>query len=105
MKLVYIAAPYTASTVQRRNLNVEVAKHMGCLVAELGLSPLMPTVNSSGFDELARQLSACDAIVFCQGWHKSSGCIAEMEQAKAMGIPIFLDVRALEEWYKDELHR
>lgn len=118
MKQFYIAAPYTA-TPERKLLNIEVARHMGCLVAELGIMPLMPTVNSAGMDVLARplssgeedwgfwmegtskQLSKCDGVIFCQGWHKSTGCIMEMKQAQQMGIPIFTDIRGVEEWMKD----
>lgn len=115
MKLIYIAAPYTAHSRERQRLNIEVAKHMGCLVAELGLSPLMPTVNSSDFNYLctqsswdfwieatSKQLAVCDAVIFCQGWRNSTGCQAEMKQATEMGIPFFLDIQDLEQWMKDK---
>lgn len=114
MKLIYIAAPYTAHSDARRRLNVKVAQHMGCLVSEAGASPLMPTVNSSEFCQLsrqdswefwmeatARQLSTCNAIMLCQGWKKSTRCMMEVKQAQKMGIPIFTEIEALEEWLKE----
>ena len=113
MKLIYIAAPYTSQCDERTALNVQVARHMGCLVAELGASPLMPTVNSAGFHILSRQnewefwmeatskqLSVCDAAIFCQGWEHSVGCGEELKQAEKEGKPVFFDILGLHEWLK-----
>lgn len=111
MKLIYVAAPYSAETKERTESNVEVARNMGALVAEIGASPLMPTVNSAGFGTLSKQdgwefwmeatsvqLAKCDAMILCQGWHKSVGCGMEVKQAEDSGIPVFYDIQSLENW-------
>ena len=120
--LIYIGFPYTAATRERVQLNVQAATHLGCLVAEAGLSPLMPTRNSYNFDifckgdtdahELAtsadfwlaateQQLLVCDAAIFGAGWHKSYGCNQEMAVCKENSIPAFTDIRELQQWAED----
>ena len=116
--LIYVAFPYTAATPERVQLNVQAATHLGQLVAELGMSPLMPTRNSYNMDVYGadnvytsspdfwlaateQQLLVCDAAIFGAGWHNSYGCKQEMQACKENGIPFFTDVQALQQWAED----
>ena len=36
-------------------------------------------------------LKRCDAMVLVSGWSKSSGTLAEIELATALGIPVYYD--------------
>lgn len=111
----YVAAPYTAVTVDRQELNVQAAKCVGTLVMEAGAFPLLPTVNTGLFDTLTDsadwqtmidgtndQLERCDVAFFMHGWHKSKGCTLEMATCKKLGIPAFTDLEEFEQWVVDK---
>ena len=110
MKLVYIAGQYRGITPERTELNIQAAKHMGALVAELGLMPVIPHTNTAGFEDYVindqqfwldgtmELMRRCDAVVFIQGWKMSDGARGEYKVAVDMGLPVFESIEGVFEW-------
>jgi len=104
-KLIYVAAPYRAKTREAVAQNVAAARHVGRIVMQLGMMPVMPTVNTAMLDfdfpgetddqfwidgtmELMRR---CDAVVMVDGWMFSEGATAEAAEARKLGIPVYMN--------------
>lgn len=111
IKQIYIAAPFTGNADQKRN-NVEAARYIGARIARRGYYPVMPTVNTYGFNELAptvpndwwyfatvELMRRCDAVLFVDGWEQSTGCCFEKKEAEKQGIPIFFSIESLSEYF------
>ena len=105
VKLIYIACAFNAPTDFEKQLNVTAARQAGYQITKLGFYPVMPTVNTSGFEaantiefmynatmELMRR---CDAIYVVDGWHNSSGVKGEIEEATRLKIPFYFSMRKL----------
>lgn len=104
IKTVYVAGPYRAPTREAVAQNVAAARHVGRLCAQKGWFPVMPTVNTAHFDhdfpELADDqfwldgtlelMRRCDAVVLVDGWQHSSGARGEIEEARKLGIKVYL---------------
>ena len=103
IQLVYVAGPYRAATREAVAQNIAAARHVGRIVAQIGMMPVMPTVNTAMFDfdfpgigddkfwiegtiELMRR---CDAVVMVDGWQFSQGATGELEEARRLGIPVY----------------
>ena len=99
---LYIAHPYRATTRGVVDLNIQAARLAGVAAAQAGWYPVMPTVNTAGFDELLPGipdafwlegtlglLATCDAVLMAGNWADSAGCRAEYEEARELGIPIY----------------
>jgi nucleoside 2-deoxyribosyltransferase len=112
MRLVYIAGPYRAKTVYEVSENIHRARQLGAKVAELGLQlfPVIPHTNTAFFDGLREDaywlegtmevMRRCDAVLLVDGWHESSGTIAETAEADRRGIPVFRNLSDLTDWAK-----
>jgi hypothetical protein len=50
-------------------------------------------------------LEVSDAVLLIEGWEKSKGTLAEIERAKALGIPVFTTVYDLNQWRDNEYGR
>ena len=99
---IYIAHPYRAATRGIVELNIQAARLAGVVAAKAGWYPVMPTVNTAGFDLLLPEirdafwlegtlglLATCDAVLMAGNWVDSAGCRAEYEEAREIGIPIY----------------
>jgi nucleoside 2-deoxyribosyltransferase len=107
IELVYIAGPYWHELPDRRQLHVESAKLHALLVAELGLVPVTPHLNTARFETLSglpesfflqadeRILMRCDAVLLLPGSYKSNGTQSELRLAKARGLPVFENLESL----------
>lgn len=105
MILVYVAAPYTAKSEFERKLNVEAARYAGHKIAKEGLFPVMPTVNSAGFDDVGdydfwikgtlELMRRCDAVYVVDGYHNSNGVSGEISEAMRLGIPIYFSIETM----------
>lgn len=104
--LIFICGPYRAATAWAREQNVRLAEDVAAEVVRLGAFPVCPHSNTrpyfeglasgdraeddefwlSGTLELLRR---CDAVATVPGWERSSGAIAEVEEAERIGIPVF----------------
>lgn len=114
MPVVYVAGPYRATTRAGVNLNIQSARQTGLHCCHKGWSPVIPHANTGGLDVAEPSLAddfwlaatielmrRCDAVVLCPGYTRSCGTIAEMVEAKRLGIPVFTSLDALpdaQEW-------
>ena len=110
-KLVYVAGPYRAATREAVEQNVAAARHVGRLVARMGMMPVMPTVNTAFFDfdfpgesddqfwldGTLELMSRCDAVVMVDGWKLSDGAKVEVIEANRIGIPVYMNTSELQE--------
>lgn len=106
--VVYVAGPYRGPNRSAIELNIQAARHVGKLCCVKGWSPIIPHANTGHLDEVLPGLSddfwlnstmellrRADAVVLVPGWELSSGTQAEIEQAKARGIPVYTSINAL----------
>ena len=122
MKLVYVAGRYRANSPDLIELNRKAAEYTGWLVRELGHFPVIPHLNTPGWEnyetlkdgewvagenfyligtlELCRR---CDALILVQGWEKSAGARAEATEMRKLGRPVFFDIESLRRWLKETL--
>mgnify|MGYP003642649063 CR=1 FL=1 len=111
--VVYVAGPYRGETREAVEINISVAKAVGLLCARKGWTPLIPHCNTAGFELLTSELDdqfwldatmklmrRCDAVVLIPGWERSSGTLAEIAEAKRLGIKIHYSEAALPEYKK-----
>lgn len=86
--------------------NILVAKKLGVEVAKLGVCPFIPHANTDlEFEDVqpyefwikatAEQLRRCNAIIFTDEWHESSGARGENDIAIAEEIPRFFSIDKL----------
>lgn len=112
--LVYVAGPYSSTKGGEefeRDLNVAAAKQAGMHIAAAGAFPVLPTVQTQGFDFIqdiefwlqgtAELLSRCDALFLAPGWESSTRCIQELELALEEGKPVFISIDQLSRVIKD----
>jgi hypothetical protein len=99
MKVAFIAGPYRGETPWDVELNIRRAEELAFWVATQGVSPLCPHTNSRFFDKTITDefwlaattelLHRCDALILVEGWEGSSGVRGELDEAKALGLPVF----------------
>jgi hypothetical protein len=100
---LYIAHPYRATARGLVDLNIQAARLAGVAAVRAGWFPVMPTVNTAGFDELLPEipdafwlegtlglLATCDAVLMAGNWWDSEGCRGEYAEAQMLGLPIYL---------------
>lgn len=108
MKLVYVAGPYRHEDVFRVEEHIFAARQLGYKVALIGAVPVIPHANTAHYDclhdgqwwldatlELMRR---CDAVIMMKNWQGSAGAQGERVEATRLGMPVFYDVLALQEW-------
>lgn len=108
LKVVYVAGPFRGATHWDIAENVRRAERLALEVARAGAMPLCPHTNTQHFQgectddfwiagtlELLRR---CDGLILVEGWEKSSGARAEVEEARKLGIPVFQRISNLEVW-------
>lgn len=99
IKLVYVACALSAPTEVETRLNIQAARHAGYKIAKAGFYPVMPTVNTEGFEDAntlefwykstLELLRRCDAVYVVNGSHESSGVKGEVCEAHNLGLPVF----------------
>ena len=116
-KRIYVSGPYTDNHPECVEYNVASAKAYGHTLIKMGCAPFIPHMNhymKQPYPELTYEdylewdlafLDTCDAIfVLSDIRHHgdpSAGTLREIEQAKKNGMPVFRDLKAVEEWLKD----
>lgn len=103
-QVVYIAGPFRARTPWEQILNIRMAEHAALQVWQLGHVALCPHLNTQNFQGVCEDgvwlrgdlemLRRCDAVVLVYGWERSAGTLAEIEEAQAHGIPVYVSVEA-----------
>ena len=101
MQIAYIAGPYRASTKLGVIRNIIKARKIAKKYWALGYTVFCPHMNSALMDGCAPDevflkgdlefLRHADILVVIPGWERSTGTIAEIEFAKAKGIPIIYE--------------
>ena len=91
MHLLYIAAPYRATTINKLQHNIYEASKMAQYYWHQGFAVICPHMNSANFDGLISDkvflsatmlmLSKCSHIAIHPTWTESSGSIEEYEYA------------------------
>lgn len=99
--LVYVAGPYSASTKEGVEKNIQLARQSAIKLWEVGHVVFCPHLNTAYFDEdcnltnedfIERDLlvlARCDAVYVLDGWGDSKGTKIELTKAGELGIPIF----------------
>lgn len=112
MILCYVAGPFSAPTREGVEANIRKAERMGLEVAKLGLMPVIPHTNTShpDFEHIQpyqfwvegtlELLKACQVMILCEGWEKSSGSRGEKFYAATHGIAHFESIQDLKDWKK-----
>jgi hypothetical protein len=97
MRVLYIAGPYRADSIQAVKANIERAGEYALRFWLRGWAVICPHKNSALFDGLSDKiclagyieiLKRCDAVFAMPGWKKSKGATAEIKEAKRLGIEI-----------------
>jgi hypothetical protein len=106
---IYVAGPYTKGDVA---VNVKNAIMMGNNLRALGLTPFIPHLTH--FWHLIQEhdieywyrydmewLEKCDAVFRLAG--ESKGADAEVARARELGLPVFVSVMSLLDWYRSRV--
>ena len=103
--MAYIAGPYRAETAWGIDQNIQAARRVSASLWEHGIANFCPHANTAHFDGIAPDevflegglimLRRCDAVVLVGKWWESAGTRAEIEEAKRLGIPVFLSAFCL----------
>lgn len=99
---VYISLPITGKDLQEQK---SCARHVASFLSEAGFTPVNPFDNGLGdgapYEEHMkadlRLMLDCEAIMLCDGWRLSKGCVLESVVAIACGMTV---VDALLPWDK-----
>ena len=113
--LVYVAGQYYPSTKLHGESsglrhweitqNIYRAREAGAEAVKKGWAPIIPHTNTAWMSGLQphhwwyiatlEQLRVCDAIIMVEGWQNSTGATEELEEAKRMGINIYMNSKEL----------
>jgi hypothetical protein len=103
----YVAGPYTAKTVDKRDANIRTADAAGRDLLALGYAPIVPHNNTAAWELDSRfahddfleadfsLLAVCSLVVVVGDWQHSAGTKQEIEFATRNGIPIFYGTDAV----------
>jgi len=110
MRLMYVAGAYTGKTPEEVDLNIQAAAKVGQVVVRKGWYPIIPHMNTAGFDRTASEVTydfwiegtlevmrRCDAVIMCPGWELSDGAVGELEIANQLKMPVYFDTFHLPE--------
>ena len=102
VRLIYIAGAYTGATAEETALNIKFAECFGRLMARKGLMPVMPHMNTAGFEKKAPEIPCefwlegdielmkkCGAVLFLPGRENSPGARKENHEAIKAGMGRF----------------
>ena len=97
MKLIYIGAPYRATSTAQQQHNIAQAKILAQYHWIKGYAVICPHLNSANFDGLVEDaqflnaykkiLLKCSEAIFHPDWKTSQGCISEMNLCSLTNIP------------------
>lgn len=114
MKRVYVAGPYSADNVLDVLKNIGRGEKVCADLFALGYAPFCPWHDKSYvidryaddftvqqfYDYSMAWLEVSDAVLLIGNWGSSKGTLAEIERAKALDIPIFLNIPDMEKYFK-----
>lgn len=112
MKIIFIAGPYRATTMNEIHRNIENARRVAEMVWSMGHAALCPHLNSAHMDGLVpdeyfldggiQMLSRCDSLMLVPRFTESTGTQAELRYAHQRQMPIYIDALPLtdRQWVK-----
>lgn len=112
MKIVFICAPYTASTEEAIAGNITKAEKVARQLAEREIGFVCPHTNSAYMHDINEAspdfwykmylaiLDGCDALLAVGRWQNSAGCLLEVARAKRLNLPIFYSIEEVVAWHK-----
>ncbi len=112
LKLIYIAGKFSGPTRADVENNIMAAVRVGIEVARAGGMPVIPHANTAHpefetvqpyefwIEGATALLRKCDAVMLVSGWTESSGARSEEQEAKRLGLPVFLpgEIGYLRQW-------
>ena len=116
MKKIYIAGKYSAEDVITAFDNMRKGMRLSTQVLLAGFAVFSPWVDYNLFLQLREDekisleviqqhsiafLEVSDAILLVPGYEKSKGTHAEIKRAHELGIPVFLSLTALIEYFEN----
>ena len=114
MKRIYVAGPYSANNVLDVLKNIGRGQSACADLFSLGYAPFCPWHDKSYvidrytddftvqqfYDYSMAWLEVSDAVLLIGDWESSKGTLAEVERAKELDIPIFLNIPDMEKYFK-----
>lgn len=114
MKIVYISGPFRPrqeGNCYEMRQNIRRAEALALEVWRIGGAALCPHLNTANFqgalpDDVWLEgdlefVKTCDAMIMVEGWEGSEGANIERDFAFKMGVPVFYDLRSLDNWLKE----
>ena len=104
MKVIYIAGPHTGKSWADVESNIKTAEAAALQLWAAGWAVICPHLNSAHMEQYdaitgmdykkwiagtMEILKRSDAVYFLEGWEKSSGSRAELEEAAALQLSIY----------------
>lgn len=117
MKRVYVAGPYSADNVIKVLENIREGINMAKDVFLAGFAPFCPwldfhyTLMLQPGEKLTVEhyyqyslawLEVSDAVLLLPNWEQSRGTLAEIDRARALGIPIYYTLESMVRDYAEK---
>lgn len=113
MKRIYVAGPYSANNVIDVLKNIGRGQQICAQLFQRGYAPFCPwhdksyVIDMPNSDYTVEQfykysiawLEVSDAVLLIGDWESSKGTLAEVERAKELDIPIFLNIPDMEKYF------
>lgn len=116
MKRIYVAGAYSANNVIDVLKNIGRGEYYSAKLFMLGYAPFCPwhdkdyviknwdkefTVQQF-YDYSMAWLEVSDGVFLVPGWKESKGTLNEIRRARKLNIPVFFDLKALENYFKNQ---
>ncbi len=101
---IYITGPYTATTTEQRDSNIQTARYHCALLIKAGHYPFCPHTMTARFDDdypeigyeqymamYLHWMRFCDSVYPLDGWNDSSGTLRELVLAENSNIEVYYD--------------
>jgi hypothetical protein len=105
VKVIYVAGPFRGPDSWAIENNIRRAEALALEAWRLGAAVICPHTNTRFFQGAAPDhlwldgdlaiLRKCDAILMTPDWERSSGARAELEDARAHGLPVLFNLNEL----------
>lgn len=107
IRTVFIAGPYIGEDYNEIDEHIRAAEKVAIQIWNDGMAAFCPHLNTAHFEVKAkvpednykefdlRILGSCDALLTMPDWKASKGAMADVEQARRLGIPVYHDLEEL----------
>lgn len=114
MKKVYVAGPLRAKEFSQTIKNISKLMEIGEEVRLNGFATFVPALDllmgikfgdyemGDYMDNGLAWLSASDALLLTGDWDLSAGCLAELDLAEELDIPVFFTIESMKEYFAEQ---